>query len=111
MTEQLEALQSANNDAADALHDRGDELVVHFQDVPTRAREVTLHGVRRGAAVALVVAQVHSGCDLRPLQPDFLNGEDVDDHQELVIEFEGAADAVAHITPVEGVMNRILLGH
>jgi len=71
---------------------------------------VALHGVRHGAAVALTIAQVCSGHDLRPLQPGFLDGKDPDDYQELVDDFEGAADAVAHRTLAKGVINRVLFG-
>jgi hypothetical protein len=73
------------------------------------AREVALHGVQHEAAVALVAAQVHLGCNLHLLKPDFLNGEDINDHQELVIKFKGVVDAMAYITLTEGVINHDLL--
>jgi hypothetical protein len=41
------------------------EFCLH--DVPNHIREVTLQGVRRGAAVALAMAQVRSGHELRLL--------------------------------------------
>ena len=75
-----------------------------------RAREVALHDVHHGAIVALAIAQVRSGHNLHPLQHDFLDGEDPNDYQELVDDFEGATDAVAHITPDEGIVNRVFFG-
>ena len=71
------------------------------------AREVALHDVRHGATVALAIAQVRSGHDLHLLQPGFLDGKDPDIHQELVDDFEGAADAVAHLTLADGIVNRV----
>ena len=38
--------------------------VVHMYDVPNHVREVALHGVRHGAAMALAVAQALSGHEL-----------------------------------------------
>ena len=52
------------NDASGALNARGDTLEVHLEDIPIRVREVVLHGVHHGAAVALVIAQMRSGHDL-----------------------------------------------
>ena len=75
-----------------------------------RAREVALHGVRHEATIDLVIAQVRSGHDLRPLQPCFLDGKDPDIYQELVDDFEGATEAVVHITPVEGIVNHVFFG-
>ena len=75
-----------------------------------RAREVALHGVRHGAAVALAIAQVRSRHDLCPLQPDFPHGEDPDNYQDLMGDFEGAADAMANIILAKGVMNDVFFG-
>jgi hypothetical protein len=46
---QLEALQLATDDVTGALNAWGDTLVAHLQDIPMRAREVALHGVRHGS--------------------------------------------------------------
>ena len=80
MTEQLEALQLAANNAAVALNARGDLLVNCLQDIPVLAREVTLHGVRHGATVTLGIAQVRSRHELQWLQPGFRNREDPNDY-------------------------------
>jgi hypothetical protein len=44
------------------------------------------------------------------LQPGFPDGEDLDNYQELVDDFEGATEAAAHITPAEGIVNRVFFG-
>jgi len=50
--------------AAQSINARGAIPVVHLHDVPNHAREIALHGVHHGAAVALVVAQVRSRYEL-----------------------------------------------
>ena len=72
LTAQLEALQLAAGDASSALNARSDTLDARLQDVPVHAREEALHGVRRGAAVALAIAHVRSSHDLRLVEPKFL---------------------------------------
>ena len=57
-----------------------------------------------------MISQVCLGHDLHLLQPGFPDGEDPDNYQELVDDFEGATDAVAHITLDEGIVNRVFFG-
>ena len=61
---QLESLRSAVDHAAGFVNARGAVPVVHLHDIPNRVREVTLHGVHHGAAMALAAAQFHSSHDL-----------------------------------------------
>ena len=56
LMEVLEALQLATNNAARALNAHGDLVVSHLHDIPMRAEEVALYGVRHGAVVALMTA-------------------------------------------------------
>jgi hypothetical protein len=72
--------------------------------------EVALHGVRHSAAIALGIAQVRSGHDLRLVEPGFPKEENLDDYQDLVDDYEGAGIAVADITSTEEVMNNVFLG-
>jgi hypothetical protein len=53
---QLEALQLAADDTAGALNAQGDTLVARLQDIPMHARDVALHDVCHGAAVAMAIA-------------------------------------------------------
>ena len=55
---QLESLQLAANVAVDAVNARGSLTNAHLHDVLAYIREIALHGVRHGAAVALTMAQV-----------------------------------------------------
>ena len=64
LTEELEAHQLAANKTARALNARGDLVVSRLQDIPMSAEEITLHGVRHGATVALTIAQVNSEHEL-----------------------------------------------
>jgi H2-forming N5,N10-methylenetetrahydromethanopterin dehydrogenase-like enzyme len=70
---------------------------------------VALHGIRHGAIVALVIAQVRWGHDLRLLEPSFPEEENPDDYQDLVDDFEGADVAVDDITSAEEVVNNVFL--
>jgi hypothetical protein len=71
---QLEALQLAVDGAASALNTWHDTPVAHLQDIPVHVRDVALHDVCHGAAVALAIAQVRSGLDLRSVEPSFPEG-------------------------------------
>ena len=72
-----------------------------------RAGEIFLHGIRHGATVALMSAQVNFGHELRWLQPRFAIK---DDHHELVEDFASHANAVANATSAEVVMNNVFFG-
>jgi hypothetical protein len=98
---QLEALQVVAGDTAGALNAQGETLEVHVQDIPMHVREVALHGIHRGAVVALAIALVRSGLDLCLAEPGFLEEENPNDYQGLVDDFEGAGAIVADITSTE----------
>ena len=70
-------------------------LVVHLYNVPNHVREVALHGVRHGAAVALAVAQARSGHELQLLPYGFLATEHPDNHERLVKDFFNTTNSVA----------------
>jgi len=52
LTAQLESLRSAVEHTAAFVNARGAVPVVCLHDIPNRVREVALHGVRHGAAMA-----------------------------------------------------------
>jgi len=56
LSAQLESLRLATNHAAGFVNARGAALVACLHDIPNRVREVTLHGIRHGAAMALAAA-------------------------------------------------------
>ena len=69
--------------------------VVRLYDVPNHVREVALHGVHHGAAMALPVAQARSSHELRLLPHGFLATEHPKDHERLVKDFFNATNSVA----------------
>ena len=70
-------------------------LVVHLYDVPNHVREVALHGVRHGAAMALAVAQARSGHELRLLPHGFPATEHPEDHERLLKDFFNTTNSIA----------------
>ena len=50
---QLESLQLEANAVADAVNARGSLIDARLQDIPARAQEITLHGVRHGMLVVV----------------------------------------------------------
>ena len=81
--------------AAGFVNARGAVPVVHLHDIPNRIREVALHGVHHGAAMALAAAQAHSGHELRLLPHGFPAVAHRGDHERLVEDFFGFANSIA----------------
>ena len=69
--------------------------VVRLHDILNHVREVALHGVLHGAAMALAFAQAHSGHELRFLPHGFLAAAHPRDYERLVEDFSNAANSVA----------------
>ena len=95
---QLESLRSATDHAAVFVNARGIVLVVRLHDILNHVREVALHGIRHGAAMALAAAQAHSGHNLRLLPHGFLEAVHPRDHERLVEDFLSTANSVAFNT-------------
>ena len=74
---------------------RGTVPVVRLHDIPNRVREVALHGIHHGAAMALAAAQARSGHELHLLPHGFLATEHPEDHERLVKDFFNAANSIA----------------
>ena len=77
---------------------RGAVPVIRLHDIPNRVREVALHGVRHGAAMALAAAQAHSSHELRLLPHGFPAVAHPGDYEHLVEDFFSAANSVAFNT-------------
>ena len=84
--------------------------MVFLHDIPNCAREIALHGVHHGAAVALVVAQVHSGCELRLLPHGFPTTDCPKDHESLIEDFSNATNTIAFSSLVGDIVNKVFLG-
>ena len=81
--------------AAGFVNARGAVPVVRLHDIPNCVREVALHGVHHGAAMALAAAQAHYGHELWLLPHGFLGTAHPRDHEHLVEDFFNAANSVA----------------
>ena len=84
--------------------------VVRLYDIPNCVREVALHGVHHGAAMALAAAQAHSGHELRLLPHGFLATEHPEDHERLVKDFFNAANSIAFASQAEDIVNKVFSG-
>ena len=103
----MESLQLAANAAVDVVNAWGSPIDVHLQDILFRIREIALHGVRHGAAVALTVAQVRTGYKLHAMEIGFPMGDGPEEHEDLLEEFTMAAEAIINITPAQDVVNKV----
>ena len=81
--------------------------MVCLYDVPNRVREVALHGVHHGAAMALTVAQARSSHELQLLPHGFLATEHPEDHERPVKDFFNTANSVALTTQAEDIVNKV----
>ena len=98
LSAQLDSLRLATEHAAGFVNNRGAVLVVCLHDIPNCVREIALHGVRRGAVMALASAQAHSGHELRFLPDGFPAATHPGDYERLVEDFFSAANSVAFIS-------------
>ena len=96
--------------AAGFINARGAVLVVHLHDIPNHVREVALHGVRHGAAMALAATQARSGHELRLLPHGFLATEHPGDHKRLVEDFFDTTNSIALATQAEDIVNKVFPG-
>ena len=89
------------------INARGAAPVARLHDILNRVREVALHGVRHGAAMALAAAQVHSGHDLWLLPHGALVTEYPEDYERLVEDFFDAANSVALTSLADDIVNKV----
>jgi len=72
-----------------------------------RIQEIALHGVHRGAAMALVAAQVRTGHGLRTMELGIPMANDLGTHEDLIEDFEDAAAVIVDIASTQDVVNRV----
>lgn len=94
MTVQLENLHLAAEEAVGAVNARVETLELRLWDVTTHIREVTLQGVRRGAAASLSAAQARSRFDLHIMEPGFLENKDPESREGAMDDFVAHAEAI-----------------
>jgi len=86
---------------------RGAVLVVRLHDISNRVREVALHGVRHGAAMALAAAQARSGHNLWLLSHGFSDAAYPREHERLVEDFMSVANSVAFNTLADDIVGKV----
>ena len=91
------------------MNARGDTVAARLQDIPNRIREVAGHGVRRGATVALAMAQFETGHDLLQVEPFHfpLGSEDWWAFEELADDMEMTATSISEEVSIEVVIGNI----
>ena len=89
---------------------RGAVLVVRLHDILNRVREVALHGVHHGAAMALAAAQAYSGQNLQLLPHGFPDAVHPGKHESLVEDFSNAANSVAFNTLADDIVSKVFFG-
>ena len=89
---------------------RGTVPVVYLYDILNHVREVALHGVRHGAAMALAAALARSGHELRLLPHGFPTIEHPRDHERLVEDFIDAANSIALTSQANDIVNKVFFG-
>ena len=89
---------------------RGTVPVVRLRDILNHVREVALHGVHHGAAMALAAAQARSGHNLWLLPHGFPDAAHPRDHERLVEDFFSAVNSVAFNTLADDVVSKVFSG-
>ena len=89
---------------------RGAVVVVRLHDILNRVREVALHGVRHGAAMALAAAQARLGHNLCLLPHGFLDVAHPGERECLVENFPSAANSVAFNTLADDIVSKVFSG-
>ena len=100
----------AADHAAGFVNARGAVLVVRLHDIPNHVREVALHGVHHGAAMALAAAQAHSSHNLRLIPHGFLDAAYPGEHEHLVEDFSSAANSIAFNTLADDIVSKVFSG-
>ena len=100
----------ATDHAAGFVNARGIVLVARLHDILNHVREVALHGVRHGAAMALAAAQVYSNHDLRLLPHEALVTRYPGDYERLVEDFSDAANSVTFISQADDIIAKVFFG-
>ena len=97
----------AADHVAGFVNARGAIPVVHLHDIPNHVREVALHGVHHGAAMALAAAQAHPSHNLWLLPHGFPDVAHPGDHEHLVEDFFDAANSIALASQANDIVNKV----
>lgn len=89
---------------------QGTVLTEHLHDIPVRAGEIALHGVRHGATVALTAVQVQTGVDLTTMETGSSYSDGPEEHEDLQEEFVMAASTIVDIIEAVDIVNEMFRG-
>ena len=92
------------------INARGAVLVARLHDIPNYVREVALHGVCHGAAMALAAAQACSGHNLHLLPHGFIDTAHPGEHERLVEDFSSTTNSVAFNTLADDIVSKVFSG-
>ena len=84
--------------------------MVRLHDILNCTREVALHGVRHGAAMALASAQAHSGHKLRFLPHGFPATAHPRDYERMIEDFLSVANSVAFVSQADDIVAKVFSG-
>ena len=91
----------------DAINARGSLIDTRLQDILVHVQEIALHGVCRGASMALTAAQVQTGHGLHTMEVGFSTDDGPEGHEDLIEDFTTVAEAIVDITPAQDVVNKV----
>ena len=84
-------------------------LEERLKDVPLRVRELVLHVISHGATFTFARAEL-SGADVGgQVTPTFVSARTREDFRELVEEFQQLGTAVAEVSHLENLLNKLFL--
>jgi len=106
LEERYEALSRAALDAVGILGTGGLLLLDHLQGIPDQVERAVELGIRRGAMLAFTAAQLHSGQDLRWLEPDYPEGTTLRARESLADDFAGAAGFIAAEVSISNLIEK-----
>ena len=105
---QLNELHPAIASATNYVNARGATSADRLHDVPSRIREIILHGVHTGASTALAAAETYHKMRLAgSLNLAFMEEHNNDDFFEDLEDFDNDADTVANVIHVGDVVSKV----
>ena len=107
LSAQLESLRLAADHAVRFVNAKGTVLVVRLYDILNHVREVALHGIHHGAAMALAAAQVHSGHNFWLLPHGASATGYPGDYERLVEDFSDVANSVTFISQANDIIAKV----
>lgn len=109
MMAQMENLRLIADNTTSMVNVVGQSTELRLQDMRRRTMEVALHGVHRGAAVALTAMSLQSNQDLLTVATGFPVAEDPDERKEDIEECVDHAKAVVQITSPKIILQKVFL--